>query len=420
MKKIFFPILVMLLLVGCGTTSPNSVTPTASKIHIVPAPTDPLPGATSQPAVTTTSATPAPTAASALTSTPTMILTPTASPISEIHPMIHASSGPAYDLVFSIPVSAAGQIQYQYGPDGIFGPQTFAIFSDGSVLMDAPLRKQLIHFDSSGKYLNSIDLRKAGIYFAHDLQIRNDEILILETQTYVTPKKAWVHHLSLDGKLRSSDDIPIEIPLDLSYTNSSGVPIWLEVVLSGLAVDCDNSPILVVEGGARLYPLDRIQKVTDLSQVEQGFHCRQQRYQPEKNPLSILAGKMLCETRKTVAADGTASLRLLDVRNDGGFYTLRSDMMDPMGPRPGSKWDNTVHFTSWDGQVQAVAHPPRETAYGVAANNVRYLTVGPDGEVYAMIPREKSIDIVRLNFYASLEPLAAGAAAPVVTCTNTP
>jgi hypothetical protein len=111
-------------------------------------------------------------------------------------------------------------------------------------------------------------------------------------------------------------------------------------------------------------------------------------------------------------------LQILDVMDDGGFYLLRFDLM---AKEPGSKLDETVHYLSRDGLVQAVARfPHRESVYSAASNNIRYLTVGPDGEVYAMISREKSIDIVRLNFYASLEPLAAGAAAPVVTCTPAP
>jgi hypothetical protein len=74
--------------------------------------------------------------------------------------------------------------------------------------------------------------------------------------------------------------------------------------------------------------------------------------------------------------------------------------------------DQTVHYMNADGSQLGVARVPIDQYYYPVMRN---LSVGPDGNVYALLPQTNSVDIIRLNFYKNLEPLIPGALGPAIT-----
>lgn len=79
--------------------------------------------------------------------------------------------------------------------------------------------------------------------------------------------------------------------------------------------------------------------------------------------------------------------------------------------------DLTVHYIDLNGNQLGLARLPLDDfVYPIKRN----LAIDSKGEVYAMIPKEKALDIVHLLFYKELAPLDQAAVAPVVSCYQKP
>ena len=276
----------------------------------------------------------------------------------------------------------------------ITGPNALAALSDGSFVIADLLGNRLLHYSPSGELLSAIDLSALGILNVSDLVTDGRDLYVLEISFKVDPERYRVHRLSLDGKLIASYDIP--------------AGLHLENGLSGISVDGENRLLLEVEGGVRVYPLDGPDG--QYRPVSRGGYryCGWQylvEYPGSWAIPRLYADDVAVETRLTHRLGG---LRFLYAWPDCSFYMVREDVV---GDQPAIQVDQTVHSLSAAGQQVAVArYPLDERVYAVARN----LAVGPDGAVYALLPRRETLDVVRLIFYKTLPPLIPQAAAPLV------
>lgn len=110
----------------------------------------------------------------------------------------------------------------------------------------------------------------------------------------------------------------------------------------------------------------------------------------------------------TELTTGFGGFRLIDVYPDGSFYVMRDDVVNDQR----IKVDETIHFIDSEGEIMGVARVPLADFY-YPIN--RCAAIAPQGEVFVIVPRYESLDIVRLNFYESLPPLIQGAAPPIIT-----
>ena len=168
--------------------------------------------------------------------------------------------------------------------------------------------------------------------------------------------------------------------------------------------------ILEVIGGSGLFPLSEVQEQNDPRLITQGLFCDGKRFfvsTPDlwKDP-EVTADKMIYQTK---LSEGLGGLHFLDVFEDGSIYLVREDVM-PINP---ITVDQTVHYTDeyrlCSGAL--LVFPSSEYYYPISRNTA----VSPNGEVFALLPRPDSLDIVRLNFYKELEPLIPEAVIPQIT-----
>ncbi len=397
--KLYFLTLIALFLVSCQTTgivftdTPTPVLNQAPTLIPIPpstaAPTTILPTSEALPLTATLLA---PTAIIPTTSPipPTLISTPI------IQPVVKAGAGAPFEKIFTIPEGGNNPVKYFRGAGGVEGPNAIGVLPDGSFLIADPMGNQLLHFGISGQLLNTNKLQELGIKNVLDMRIKGNDLYLLET-SYENYK---VHHLTIDGDLLSSEEIPSQFPVYSRYT--------LESVLTGIAVDCEKNVVLELKNGRELYPLAWFQNHPDLTGAVQGYSCNNINYWIESlSPPRISAGDQVYETRLTTQF---GSLNILDIFPDGRAYIVRSDLLSD---QPGSQRDMTIHYivSGEDINLGVARVMPPEFYYPV----MRSMAVGPDGEVYALMPMADSIDIVRLNFYTNLEPLVPGAAAPQIT-----
>jgi hypothetical protein len=329
-----------------------------------------------------------------------MVLTRTIPSIpTQIQPSIIAGTGidAYYETAFIIPVGE-GSLQYFGGgqPDSeINGPDAIAVLPDGSFVIADLVGNRLWRYDPAGQLIKSIDLYSIGIEQVTDLRVRNTELFVLEIRN----ERYRVNRLSFDGDLIASYDVP------------DGFHI--ENGLTGIAVDCEGNVLLEIAGGSDLYRLVDAQGNLDLSMVNTNFYCYEIPYQVINSgpgtTSKLIAGSIILETQLTT---GLGGLNLLAVLQEGSFYVIRDDVVNDAVIQV----DQTVHYISADGVQQGVARVPIVENYYYITRN---LAVGPDGNVYSILPQPNSVHIIRLNFYESLEPLIPGAIEPLVTVSMT-
>lgn len=332
--------------------------------------------------------------------------TPTIEPTGGLPPasslLIHDLPGDLYETLFSIPAGTRGILKYKIPSccANIEGPNEIAVLPDKSFLISDLRGRRLLKYDQEGHLQRTIKLDELGIGYVRDMRVKGDEIFLLETAY----QNFRVFRLTLDGKLISSEKIPYQYPIDAQKPENT-----LEGGLTGIAIDCIERIILEVFGGSKLFPLSEVQKQNDPSFITQGFMCNGKKFFVSTPGLwedpQVTAGETIYQTK---LSEGLGGLQFLDVLEDGSIYLVRDDVM-PINP---IKVDQTIHYIVENGVVQGVARVPLSEFYYPITRNA---AVSQNGEVFALLPRPDSLDIIRLNFYQEMEPLIPGAAVPQIT-----
>jgi hypothetical protein len=327
---------------------------------------------------------------------------PTEVPSLARSPVIHTLPGEVYETVFSIPIDERNSIQYNIPSccANIEGPNAIAVLPDNSFLISDPLGRRLLKYDQDGRLQQTIKMDELGIGYIRDMRVKGDEIFILDTAY----QNFRVFLLTLDGKFISSEKFPYQFPIDAQkYENT------LEGGLTGIAIDCIERIILEVFGGLKLFPLSEVQKQNDPSFISQGLICNGKKFFVSTPGLwvdpQVTAGETIYQTK---LSEGLGGLKFLDVFEDGSIYLVRDDVM-PINP---IQVDQTIHYFLENGVFQGVARVPLAEFYYPITRNA---AVSLNGEVFALLPRPDSLDIIRLNFYQELEPLIPGATVPQIT-----
>lgn len=398
-KNLYFIFFIMLLLAACYV-------PAAPPITTPKLVASPESNATSTQAENPETPATLPKTTSSSTYTPYTppngISTPTVTPFFSVQPIIHEQSGEMFETIFKIPIGAYSIINYLGGDTtGINGPNAIAVLPDDSIIIADPVGNRLIYYDQAGSLLNTVELNDLGIKTVVDLRAKDSKLFLLETGQGPDPQRSQVHQLSQEGKLIDSYEIPYQFPV--------GNDLTLDNVLTGITIDCDGTILLEVAGGSELYHLTDIQTQPDLANVTNGYRCNDELYRvvnpgPKQVP-KILAGDATYETRLTT---GLGGFSLLDVYPAGNFFVMRNDIVSDSVIQV----DQTIHYIGADGVIQGVARIPLTEYYYPV---MRKAAISQKGDVFVLLPRPDSIDIIRLNFYKRIEPLIPNAEAPIIS-----
>lgn len=336
------------------------------------------------------------------TSVPT--LSPTSLPatpvqIAVMKPVIHAQPGFEYETVLQLPVGEGGIAYRGLGVNEmqITGPNALAVLPDGSFIIANPVDNNLLRYHPDGTLLAEIDLYTVDIVNITDLVAAATELYLLEISFNVSPERYRVSRLTFDGELLAQYDLP----LDRRFENG----------LYGFGPPGSDGEILLEFYGEAIH----YYLLTDLagnSGELPGIPAYGRTYAVHSAmppaPPSIQVDALVVESPMTIGG----LIKPMAVNPDGTFYVFREDMVADF---PVIQGDITIHLVSSAGdQIGAARYPLGEWLYFVQ----RYAALGPDGEVYALLPRTETLDILRLNFYPRLEPLIPDAAEPEVGRTK--
>ena len=389
-------LLALIMLTACqhAAGTPEPLDPTAT-------------GESVQPTIAATS-TPAPTETAAIIPTPTLEPTHTATPLPTVIVSVSEPEGPLYEVVFSIPVGEGG-IRYRgLGMDEmeITGPTAIAALPDGRLIIADLVDIRLLYYMPDGELEKAIDLEPMDIVNVSDLQIASDWLFLTEVSFNLSPPRYRINKLSLEGDLMASYDIPEEFRL---ADNLPGMIVdgegrlLLDTEMMGVSSDFDGllpgHIIQLVDQQGSWEPIG----IDGIKHYDRVFRHYSTTF--EDRFAAVIMDDIRVDTELTF---GFGILRLLSVLPDGRVFLIREDMVSDS---PVIKVDQTVHFISADGlQLGVARYPLTERLYHVD----RAITVGPDGAVYALLPRRNSLDVLSLNLYTHLEPIVSSAAEPLV------
>lgn len=390
MKSLSFAIISLVLLSACSSSVAQF--PLKSETIPVVTPTETLAPTPTQEAISSPTA--------ELAHTPRSTPSPPLRPPSLPGPVVHEQPGSIYETFIQIPVGEDG-IQYRgAGVEDMepVGPNGLVVTADGVFVIGDVFGNRLLRFDADGNRLEDINLTPLGILNISDLVGAGNTLYILEISFKVLPERYRVNQLSAEGELVRQYDLPNGFHFeDGLYGLAIGYPVEGEAqVLVQLSAGAESVYFRVPDSPESLP--EELQALSvygsELSQISAG-----------PGEIAVLGvGEQDFESRMT--AGGT--IFLLSARPDGSLYLSREDLL---AWEPAISTDITIHYISPDGMPMGVARYPLKDWY---FHLWRFLTVGPDGNVYGLITRERSVDVLRLNFYQHLDPLLSEAVAPAI------
>jgi hypothetical protein len=309
---------------------------------------------------------------------------------SELPIPVQEGQGPDYELVFSLAVGEDG-VQYRGEgiPDALVeGPSALGVFSDGTFAIADQACQCLLRFSQTGELLNRVGLQSLNIHLLSDMTTAGEDFLVLEAGFGPMPEIYRVYRVSPRGELSDTFDLPG----------------WArhETGLSGISSWPSGEILLEMEGGSRSYLLldanGRMAAEQEMSRYGPGPTAERELSWKDTQTGSNLSAS-------TDFTFGIGGLRLLSLNPDRSIHVLRTDLVDETVIQV----DQTVHWISEKGDLLGMARYPQNESYYFIENS---LDTGPDGNVYALIPRPERVDVVRLIFYVDLEPLLPGAVIP--------
>ena len=378
--KLVLFLIILWMLVACAPDQPGEI----GQIRTSPSPNTP----TSHP---TQLQIPTFTSPAIPTDTPPSLPSPHTNPsktpdTTGLSLIIQDGPGPGYELVFSLPVGEGG-VQYRglAAPEGLIeGPNVLGVFADGTFGLADPATSSLLRFSVDGQLLNRVELRAVGIHMLSGMAVSNNDFMVLEAGFGPDPQIYRIYRITQGGQVSDTYDLPEWARLDGGL---SGISAW------------QTGEVLLEMGGSRTYLF-----VTAAGELAE---------QPVVAPLEIGVIRWSSVdgeqgyTLSTSFSYGLGGLRLLSPNRDGTFFVVREDVIDQQVIQV----DQTVHWMNEQSEQLGLARMPQaESLYYVPGN----LAVGPDGQVYGLIPHQDRLDVIRLIFYHQLEPLEPEAMPPLI------
>lgn len=314
--------------------------------------------------------------------------------------VVNEEPGPYYETILQIPVSDAG---INYRGAGVIEmqptvPSALAVLPDGSFMIGDPTANRLVHYTASGERLPDIDLGALGIANVSDLMASAKELYLLEISFNVAPLRFRVNRISFDGQVLAQYDIPEGYRWDDGLYGFGPVDDEGEIILEYYG-EVFRYFQLADQNGISNTEMNSLGVYGHLYKVLYGSNR-----EPMSNPAVVVDG-LRYETKSTLGGH----LEILAILPDSSLFVYRTDVVSDY---PVMQSDITVHYLSASGQQLGVARYPIAEWYSFIQ---RHVAVGPDGNVYALLPREKTVDVLRLNFYSSIAPLIPEAAELEIT-----
>jgi hypothetical protein len=281
-----------------------------------------------------------------------------------------------YDLVVSLPVGDGGVHYENVGvPETeVTGPTSFRIDANGNFVVADSSTNRILTVSVAGVVERDIKIPDArGIV---DMAVgQNGDIFALDlAQQTIYRLKA--------GRVVQKTNLPADFRLN---------------GLTGIAVDQESQPVLELKGGSKLAKPNGEETRT---QTIHGKDVSLTAPDLGSSQSDESSGKMIIgDNQIPIQVPNTlAGLQLVGVDKSGGVFVSVVEMVS----YPAIRVDETIRHYDNNLDLLGIARVPLAERF---AYTQRGVGVDQDGNVYAMIPREDRLDIVRLSFKKALKPI---------------
>jgi hypothetical protein len=296
----------------------------------------------------------------------------------------------SYEIMLSVPVGGPEGLSYFGGLVDMqkTGPTSFDISEDGTFWFGDNEAKRVRQYDRGGKLVRTVDFTDevAGIA---DLEVDAASVTVLD----VAASNPGI----LRKEIVSGRKSIVELPKDVFFTADGAVAV------TGLVRDSGRNVVAERLGGKDFAPLADANGKTNLGPVGSriGFLAHHGRSfavgggDPSTGDLSgevVVNGK--ARSIEPLPSNFVGGVEFLGA-NRGGDYWTRVDEVNMTGDVV--RVTQTVRQFSASGKLLGTATVPLDEREMHVDHGVQ---IGPDGEVYAMVPRKSSVDIVRLPVVA--------------------
>ena len=372
----------VLLLTGCADATRQPAQPD-----------DPQPTSTSKPAGKTTvtvaassTVEPNPEPSPTLADTPTVAPSPAATPIPPMAVNVVEGDGLSHELVFAIRNEGRYSGEAGQAPWLGWGADNLAAAPDGSFwIADTPADPdRLLHYSPQGELLQVVPMRFGErTYWARDVAAGPSGVWVLDNIS----QPGLVLHLSLDGSLIGTYEIPGQFATHVQE-GSVSPGLWHIPFTEGETVLLDG-PLGIVEMAVK-------DGSASFKKVE-GYTLGGRVYTEVENGLMV---DDLRVGMKLLQPDHFLNYAwLLGAASDGSFYVRVDEGNKDQGKAEPP--DQFVRRYSSTGELLGIALLPLSDI-----DQAHDVTLGPDGNVYALYPRtDHSVEILRLRFAVGAAPL---------------
>lgn len=296
---------------------------------------------------------------------------------------------PSNKLVFSLPIGGSGGLSDFGGRADmqLNGPNAFDIGPDGTFWISDNEVKRVRRYSPGGKLLDTVDLDGEVVGIA-DLEVDADSLAVLDL--------AAVNPGVFIKEFATQHSLTIEFPRD--FIMRDGLPY---ISVSGLARDSANNLMVEIDGGHRIGQITKaLGNKLEFSSVG-SLPWDGRTFEARGGTLAAgdLSGEIIVNGREIVVAPApgnfVGTVKILDVSRLGDFWAL----VDEVGLAGDvAKVTQTVrHYNVAGVLTESATIPISERAIHVNDG----VQVGPDGKVYALIPRKTSVDVLNLVFTSS-------------------
>lgn len=283
-----------------------------------------------------------------------------------------ASSVPAkgYEVLFSV-VVGPGSVQYSQNEPSQWGPAALTVAPDGSFVIANGVSRNLLHFNSAGQLLKTTDY-PTDVLGVTDIKATDKGIFALDGAAQA------VFLLDYQGAVIATHEIPSELqPYLTGIIVGERGELLLEVMtkITHQLLDASNNRVAIPVAGFTVEgKLITIQSPTD--------------EEPSRGGITVGVNKIDVSVTKRLA-----SPRLLGSGIRGSFYAIVDELSSDEQGR--LQVDEVVHHYRLDGKLLGMAKFPLMEQYVSVGHP---LAIGGDGAVYALLTRQESVEVVRLNF----------------------
>lgn len=290
--------------------------------------------------------------------------------------MCDGPCNPAIEVLFTVEVDDDGVGYANVGGEEIVpsGPSAIAVDHDGRVWIVDQVNRRLLVYSQSGSQVAVIDLTEYEVASAFDLAAGRDRLLLLDL--YVAMDRYRLLELDYNGDLVAVHDLPRGVRLEDGLTGVAAGPqgeVWLELEL-----------------GAQIASLEVSNGSVDVS-ITPGYDFPSGRYRPvDGAPFAFQAGEV---TINVVSDAELGGISLLGVNADESIVVVLDEVtIDHAGVLHVEK---TVHLFDAAGLHLGSANFPLAEQFLEVEHP---MTVGPDGNTYALLTRPDHIVVVRLSY----------------------